>query len=66
MLKTKRLQLVIHSSMHGTTLTLNELDSVSVFQLAGKACDAPIPRGPINNPSTHGIPVSHIMRLIHE
>ena len=37
MLKTMRLQLVIHSIMHGTTLTLTELDSVSVFQLAGKA-----------------------------
>ena len=36
MLKTMRLQLVIHSIMHGTTLTLTKLDSVSVFQLAGK------------------------------
>ena len=35
MLKTLRLQLVIHSIMHGTTLTLIELDSVSIFQLAG-------------------------------
>ena len=37
MLKAMRLQLVIHSIMHATTLTLTELDSVSVFQLAGKA-----------------------------
>ena len=29
MLKTLRLQLVIHSIMHGTTLTLIKLDSVS-------------------------------------
>ena len=36
-LKIMRLQLVIHSIMHGTTLTLTKLDSVSVFQLAGKA-----------------------------
>ena len=36
MLKTMRLQLVIRSIMHGTTLTLTELDSVSVFQLLGK------------------------------
>ena len=34
MLKTLRLQLVIYSIMHGTTLTLIELDSISVFQLA--------------------------------
>ena len=33
MLKTMRVQLVIHSIMHGTNLTLTELDSVSVFQL---------------------------------
>ena len=32
-LKTMRLQLVIHSIMHGTNLTLTELDIVSVFQL---------------------------------
>ena len=31
MLKTMRLQLVIHSIMHGTNRTLTELDSVSVF-----------------------------------
>ena len=37
MLKTMRLQLAIHSIMHGTTLTLTKLDSVSVFQLIGKA-----------------------------
>ena len=37
MLKTMRLQLAINSIMHGTTLTLTELNSVSVFQLAGKA-----------------------------
>ena len=37
MLKTMRLQLVIHSIMHGTNLTLTKLDSVSVFQLAGLA-----------------------------
>ena len=37
MLKTMRLQLVIHSIMHGTILTLTELDGVSVFQLVGKA-----------------------------
>ena len=36
MLKTMRLQLVIHLIMHGTTLTLTKLDSVSVFQLVGK------------------------------
>ena len=35
MLKTLRLQLVIHSIMHGTNLTLTELDSVSIFQLTG-------------------------------
>ena len=37
MLKTMRLQLVIHLIMYGTNLTLTELDSVSVFQLAGWA-----------------------------
>ena len=37
MLKSMRLQLVIHSIMHGTIITLTELDGVSVFQLAGKA-----------------------------
>ena len=37
MLKSIRLQLDIHSIMHGTTLTLIELDSVLVFQLADKA-----------------------------
>ena len=37
MLKIMRLQLFIHSIMHGTTLTLTKLDSVSVFQLVGKA-----------------------------
>ena len=37
MLKTMRLQLVILSIMHETTLTSTELDSVSVFQLVGKA-----------------------------
>ena len=37
MLKIMRLQLVIHSIMHGTNLTLTELNSVSVFQLAGWA-----------------------------
>ena len=34
-LKIMRLQLVIHSIMLGTILTLTELDSVLVFQLAG-------------------------------
>ena len=33
MLKKMRLQLVIHSIMHGTTLTLTKLDNVSVFNL---------------------------------
>ena len=36
MLKIMRLQLVIHLIMHGTILTLTELDGVSVFQLTGK------------------------------
>ena len=29
-------------------------------------CDTPIPRCLVDNPSTCGIPVSHIMRPIHE
>ena len=37
MLKTMRFQLVIHLIMHGTILTLTELDGVLVFQLVGKA-----------------------------
>ena len=36
MLKTMRLQLVILSIMHETTLTSTELDNVSVFQLVAR------------------------------
>ena len=33
--KSIRIQLIIHSTKHGTNLTSIELDKVSIFQLAG-------------------------------
>ena len=36
------------------------------IEVVGLRCDAPIPGCLVDNLSTYGIPVSHIMRLIHE
>ena len=36
-LKATRIQLIIHSTKHGTNLTLIELDKVSIFQTMSKA-----------------------------
>ena len=33
--KAARVQLIIHSAMHGTNLALIELDKVSIFQTIG-------------------------------
>ena len=53
--KTMEVQAASKLPRLDTTITFSDSD-----------CDAPIPGCPVDNPSTHGIPLSHIKRPIHE